>query len=64
MRFAVFAERAVGVIDEARQIEALPSQTPNMAAHDVFSRVQAKSAAAKDIETFTALLYPEDESVN
>lgn len=60
MRFAVFAQEAVKVIAEARQIEALPSQTKDMAPREVHERVTAKNAAKVDIETFTPLLYPED----
>lgn len=60
MRFAVFASEAVKVIAEARQVEALPSQTKGMATHDVAQRVAAKSAAKQDIATFSPMLYPED----
>jgi hypothetical protein len=61
VRFAVFAKEAVKVIADARQVEALPSNEKGLPTHVIFERVKAKTAAAHDIATFSALLYPEDE---
>jgi hypothetical protein len=56
----VFAQEAVGVIAQAREVEALPSNAKGMDYNDVHQRMTAKTAAKQDIATFTPLLYPED----
>lgn len=58
----MFAQTAVQVLAEAKQIEAMPSMEKGLSTHALRARLTAKSAADKDIATFSALLYPEDEA--
>lgn len=58
----MFAERAVKVLEDAKQILAMPSNEAGLSTSALRERLAAKSAAAKDLETFTAILYPEDEA--
>lgn len=58
----MFAQSAVQVLAEAKQIEAMPSTEKGLSTHALRERITAKGAAVKDIATFSALLYPEDEA--
>jgi hypothetical protein len=62
VRFAMFAERAVKVLLDAKQILAMPSNEAGLSTAALRERLAAKSAAAQDLAVFTAILYPEDEA--
>lgn len=64
VRFAVFAERAAGILSESRQVQAMPSNEKGWTAAQLRDRHAAKSAANHNIATFEPLLYPPDEAVN
>lgn len=62
VRFAMFAERAVEVVSQARQIQGV--SVKDVDTGKLADVLRAKAAATRDIATFEALLYPPDEAVN
>ena len=59
VRFAMFAERAVEALAEARQVQAIP--VSGMEPARLREVLSAKNSAASDIATLELALYPKDE---